>query len=127
MGQLPWRLCRKPGCSSLVKKGYCPAHTIIAEQSERERFKALDARKTPEMRKFYSSAAWTKISRLHRIREPLCRRCRERGKVRPAALTHHSMALQALWNAGLNPFDEQYLESLCHQCHQEDLKAKNNG
>jgi len=118
------RICRQVGCTELVISGYCAKHARVPLENKRKSFEALDARKTTESQDFYSSARWTKISRLHRQYEPLCRRCKERGIVKAGDLAHHNPPREELLAAGLNPFDDQYLETLCLECHQEDLRKK---
>ena len=124
MPQLPLRLCRKAGCSNLVAKGYCEKHTINQDQAIKARFKSLDNKKTKEQKAFYSSAAWTRVSKEHRIKEPLCRRCKAQGLIVSVALVHHNPSLQSLLNNNLNPFNHEYLESLCMPCHQKDLSDR---
>jgi len=116
----PLRPCARQGCSALVERGFCPAHTIVRDNPLRQ----LDAKKTIEEKRFYSSRAWTEASRRHRRAEPLCRRCRARGVVSPAMLVHHSPPLVDLWRLGLNPLDDAFLESLCVGCHMGELRAK---
>jgi len=118
------RLCKKMGCSNLVVKGYCNKHALYAEQESKERFTTLNIKKTPEQRAFYSSVEWTATSKAHRTREPLCRRCKAQGIIRAATLTHHNPSLQYLLDNNMNPFDHEYLESLCLSCHQKELYNK---
>lgn len=126
MPSRPLRQCKHAGCPTLVQSGYCPKHTIDFTQQQRDRFKDIDSRKTPESRKFYSSAAWTQASKLHRSKEPLCRRCKAEGKIRAGYLVHHEPSLEQLQAQGLNPLDDQYLETLCIQHHQQELSKKVN-
>jgi 5-methylcytosine-specific restriction enzyme A len=118
------RICRKTGCSALVKSGYCLKHTYIAEEIKKESFSSLDRKKTPEQRAFYSSSLWTECSRLHREREPLCRRCKEKGIVKAAEMVHHNPARDILIARGDSPHDDRFLESLCNNCHLEELRKK---
>lgn len=112
--------CKRPGCRVLLDlPGYCPDHQ--PDIKPRERFAALDERKTDPQRKFYSSGSWTAASKRHRAIEPLCRRCRSRGRVEAAVLVHHNPPLEDLLRDGKNPLNEDYLESLCLSCHQKEL------
>lgn len=113
------RICRRVGCTALVAFGFCDKHSKIETE---KRFEALNDKKTPEDRKFYSSARWTECSRLHRIKEPLCRRCKQNEKTVPAVLVHHNPGKNDLIAAGLSPFDDKFLESLCFRCHQKELR-----
>lgn len=121
-------ICKYPGCPELLDSpGYCPRHTISREEKiarNRARFAPQDNKKTPDQRRFYSSKAWTETSKNHRILEPLCRRCREAGKVVPGALVHHNPPREFLVANGLNPLDERFLETLCISCHQRELREK---
>lgn len=122
MPSRPLRQCAQPGCSVLLAAGdRCQAH---AKPVTRDRFKQLDERKTPEQRDFYNRQLWKTTTKQHRINEPLCRKCREGGKVVPATLVHHDPDLSVLLSRGLNPYDDQYLVSLCLSCHQAELSAK---
>lgn len=87
-------------------------------------FAELDKKKTAEQKKFYSSGAWTRTSLKHRKKKPLCRRCLEKGSRVKVDLVHHNPAYEELIAKGLNPFAEEYLESLCFNCHQAELRAK---
>jgi 5-methylcytosine-specific restriction protein A len=105
-------ICRKAGCNVLIDSpGYCEKHSYLGG------WKALDAKKTPEQRKFYSSYRWVKTSKEHRQLEPLCRRCKAEGLVVPAQLVHHVIPVEELIAKGLSVYDHQYLESLCIRCH----------
>lgn len=124
---MPYRQCKKPGCTELVEvggSGYCPKHSHIPEQDARRSFDDLDRKKTPEEIAFYHSRKWTEASRRHRNIEPLCRRCREKGKIVAGELVHHNPSLQELLRTGRNPYDDQYLETLCFRHHQAELRAK---
>jgi 5-methylcytosine-specific restriction protein A len=120
----PLKPCRQPGCPALVSSGYCPEHQPAVDT--RQRFKKLDQRVKPEQRRFYQSAQWTELSKAHRMREPLCRRCKAAGFIVPVALVHHNPDFNTLVAQGLNPLDEKYLESICLPCHQKELSKKNN-
>lgn len=113
------------GCRNLVHgPGYCPEHAPAAEAEAKARFKSLDNRVPEHLRAFYRSARWTAVSALHRQRKPLCRRCKSEGRIVCGELAHHNPPLEELLRAGKNPFDDQYLETLCHNCHQKELRAK---
>lgn len=68
---------------------------------------------------------WQKLRRAKLSGCPLCERCREEGRVRPAAEVHHVTPVEQ----GLNyrekqalMFDPHNLRSLCHACHVEAHK-----
>jgi len=125
MPNRPLTQCRKPGCPELVETpGYCHIHAHVAKEVVRMAFSELDRKKTPERRAFYSSKKWADTSIEHRRREPLCRRCKAKGIVRAAQMVHHDPPVEELLKRGLSPFDHKYLESLCNDCHLDELRAK---
>jgi 5-methylcytosine-specific restriction protein A len=123
MPNRPRRPCKQPGCPALVVSGYCPLHAHLIGTEIKARFKALEARR-PEHHAFYHTYRWTLVSRLHRAREPLCRRCKQEGRVVCGELTHHNPPLEDLLRNGKDPYNEQYLETLCNDHHQAELSAK---
>jgi len=82
----------------------------------------LDTTKTDEDKLFYSGRKWTETSLHHRVIEPLCRRCKSRGLTVEGKMTHHYPSRKELIRRGLNPYDDKYLETLCDNCHLEDLR-----
>jgi 5-methylcytosine-specific restriction enzyme A len=63
---------------------------------------------------FYSSARWQKLRALKRSLDPLCEHCLERGRLTPAQMVHHDIALREDRGQALT-LDN--LISLCHACH----------
>lgn len=114
------KMCNKPGCNVLVKRGYCDAHAT----KKRDGFRELDKKKTPETIKFYHSRKWTETSKRHRRAYPLCARCKAAGRVVAGDMVHHNPPFERLIKNGLNPYDSQYLETLCNSHHLEDLRFK---
>lgn len=114
-------ICKKTGCNKLLQSpGYCENHQPVKVN----RFENLDKKKTPEQRKFYSSARWTEVSKRHRQNEPLCRRCKKNGRVVKGDLVHHNPPLEELLSQGRSPYDDSVLETLCTSCHQKELYLK---
>ena len=125
MPQRSFTQCKKMGCPNLVRGyGYCPEHTTELKIDYRESFKGLDDKKTPEQKKFYSSSLWTRTSIRHRRAEPLCRRCHDSGRIVCADMVHHNPPLEVLISENKNPLDDNYLESLCNDCHLSELRNK---
>ena len=124
MPKRPLRPCRQPGCPNLVEKGYCPEHKRKEQRNVRESFRRLDERKNPEAIAFYRSARWTKTSLRYRRKHPLCERCENRGLVVPSRITHHDPPLEELWRQGYTGYEEEFLEAVCWDCHQEELREK---
>jgi hypothetical protein len=121
-----FRACKHAGCPALIDRpGYCEEHAAQHIADRRESFKKLDERKTPEQKKFYSSAAWTAASRMHRTIEPICRRCKTGGKIEYRNLAvHHNPSYEFLVKNGLNPLSDEYLETICVKHHMEELRNK---
>jgi 5-methylcytosine-specific restriction enzyme A len=120
IGFFVMRICRRPGCTALVKRGYCAEH----QPDKRIPWKKLDDRKPQWKKDFYSSAKWTQCSILHRTREPLCRQCKTEGTITVAEITHHNPELEELIRLGKDPYADKYLESICHEHHQNELRKK---
>lgn len=118
------RMCLKSGCGTLVQQGYCDKHRHIQIQKQRLSWEELSKHKTEESKKFYSSSRWTQCSVVHRSREPLCRRCKAEGKIAVAEIVHHNPAREILIERGLNPYDDRWLESLCFDHHQQELRKR---
>lgn len=115
-------ICTYYGCGAAIAKGpRCEAHPY------RPMREVLDKTKTPESRAFYSSGKWTKTSRDHRKRHPLCVNCKRNGRVTAGTLVHHNPERQILIARGDSPYDDRYLETLCFNCHQGELRGKRNG
>ena len=124
MPESAFKMCRHAGCSALLKKsGYCDLHESLYK-SNYNPFRKLDRKKPAWKKKFYSSLRWTKVSKSHRKREPMCRKCRSIGIRKKGTLTHHDPDLDIILARGGNPFDEDYLVTSCDECHLEELRSK---
>jgi len=125
----PKRLCNHAGCSTLVdyNQTYCSKHKQEAKQNLYDNY---------EHRKeiggkyfwFYKSKQWQRLSKLHRINNPMCEQCLKDGIVRQADVVDHIIEIRDDWE---KRYDEDNLQSLCHSCHwkktkeeQEKRKAK---
>ena len=62
---------------------------------------------------FYHSTAWRKLRAWHIAREPLCRACKEAGRIRGGQVVDHIQP-RSLGGASL---DTANLQTLCHRCH----------
>jgi 5-methylcytosine-specific restriction protein A len=112
-------ICNYQGCNALIEApGRCEKHQ--RERSPRR----LDSKKTLEDKRFYSGSKWTKTSKDHRKMEPLCRQCRKNGYVTAGVITHHNPDRKILIAKGLDPYDHEYLETICLSCHQKELRKK---
>lgn len=113
------RPCPHPGCAVLTDRGPC-------EQHRKERQQRADT-KTPEERRFYSSARWQRIRADQLRREPLCRDCMAEGIVKPARVADHIIPRR---QGGSD--DPENLASQCWKHHQikrqrEQQEARGGG
>ena len=113
-------VCTYAGCGNVINSGEYRCYLHPYESMR----KTLDKKKTPESRKFYSGSKWTKTSLAHRKREPLCRKCKEKGLVVEGVLVDHNPDRLVLIKKGLDPYDHKYLQTLCYNCHQSKLRYK---
>jgi 5-methylcytosine-specific restriction protein A len=86
------RPCLSPGCSALVKNGYCTDH-------RRER------PKDPDQARFYASTRWKKLRAIIRARDPICKLC----EVRPSQNVDH---ISGEWRDNR----PENLRGLCNDC-----------
>lgn len=116
------RPCKQPGCPELVQSGYCDKHqkNVVTESP----FRSLDTKKTDEERSFYSSSAWTRVSKLFRISHPFCAECEQSGIITASDMVHHVVSRDDLVARGDNPLSWRWLEALCNSCHLKHLRAK---
>ena len=116
-------ICKGYGCTVLLPSpGYCDKHKRTF--GARKFWDELDEKKTPAMIKFYSSSIWNKVSKRHKVNNPLCVPCKKRGKTTKVEITHHDPDLAYLLANDLDPFNEKYLVSICEKCHMEELRKK---
>lgn len=61
---------------------------------------------------------WQRLRDAYRTRNPLCIRCIENDKVKPADMVHHIIPI----SEGGSKTDWYNLESICFACHGEEHK-----
>ena len=114
-------ICRQVNCNRLIAEpGYCSDHKYI----EAERFKGLHK---ADRSGFYSSSAWTKTSRAFRRMNPLCAEHKRRGTILKGDLVHHTVEVGTLKARGDNPLSWRWLETLCVNCHNKELRKRQGG
>ena len=69
---------------------------------------------------FYSTNAWSKLSRQFKINNPLCVMCESRGIVRVVKYVDHKIPILIDYELRL---DVNNLQSLCAKCHAKKTKA----
>jgi len=112
-------ICRQVGCPVLIARpGYCVQH----ENVERGRFKGL--RKAAGSRAFYGSRKWTLTAKAYRRANPLCADHKSRGMIIKGDLVDHVIERLTLIAKGLDPCSWEYLQTLCHSCHNRKLRAR---
>ena len=112
-------LCRRVGCNALITEpGYCHIHKVY----EQDRFKQL--KRAPDASAFYSGHKWTRTSRAFRKANPLCAEHKRNGIIVKGAIADHKIDRGELIAKGLDPYDWQYLENLCHACHNKKLRKR---
>lgn len=113
-------ICRKTNCNILVPtSGYCSVHKTEHDN----RFKGL--RKASGSRSFYSSSRWTQTSKRFRELNPLCADHYKQGIVVKGDLVDHVIERNDLIAKGESPFDFNFLQTLCHGCHNRKLSVRN--
>jgi 5-methylcytosine-specific restriction protein A len=65
---------------------------------------------------FYSSSRWIKTRKYIIEKEPLCRECLKKGKVKPAQMVDHIIPISEDSSYELK-FGEDNLRPLCYSCH----------
>jgi len=112
-------ICRAVNCFKLLDApGFCEEH----EHLDRGRFKGL--KRAAGSREFYKSRAWVRVSQAYREAHPLCAEHRRRGMVVKGDLVDHIVERLVLEARGDDPCDEQYLQTLCHSCHNKKLRQR---
>ena len=107
MAMKPLRPCRHPGCSALVRDGYCDAH-----RPKRTNDRSQEAQ---SWRWMYRTDKWLDELRPEQLlREPFCRECAKRGIRTRATDVDRIVDHKGNWDMFCDPTN---LESLCHSCH----------
>lgn len=107
MAMKPLRPCRHPGCSALVRDGYCGAH-----QPKRTDDRSEEAKSWHWM---YRTDKWLRELRPEQLlREPFCRECSRNGLRVRATDVDHIEPHRGDWSKFT---DRNNLQSLCHACH----------
>lgn len=108
----PPKPCKKPGCRALTqeKNGYCEAHQAIAADKELQlsynRFRGSASSRGYDAR-------WRKIREQILRDEPLCRHCKDNGRISPATHLHHI-------DEDSKNNKKSNLCPLCFECHERE-------
>ena len=112
-------ICRRVGCNVLVSEpGFCHIH----KNYDKQRFQQLN--KATGSRQFYGGTRWTKTAKAYRRRYPLCAQHKAQGLIVKGALVDHKVERGKLVSMGLDPYDFEYLQTLCVSCHNKKLRER---
>lgn len=75
-------------------------------------------------RALYNTAQWKALRLSQLMREPLCKRCSDRGKIVPATVAHHKVSHKGDTTLF---FDPSNLASSCKDCHDVDEQRIERG
>ena len=103
----------------MTSPGFCDRH-------RKEVFKIQKSKVTDDYKdrnRFYQRIAWKRIRALQLQIEPLCRRCRSRGKLIVASVVDHIIAIAD----GGAELDQDNLQSLCASCHNAKTRRDQAG
>ena len=107
----PLRPCLHPGCTALVRSGYCERHRPPRVE-----------RRSEDSRRWYSLPVWTDDLRPEQLaREPFCRECAAHGLRVYATDVDHVVPHDGDWSKFIDP---ENLQSLCHSCHGRKTAAE---
>lgn len=76
--------------------------------------------KDPQYRSLLGCVRWRRLRLLKLSRQPLCERCEEQGRIRPATEVHHRVPVEQGRNYAEKQalaYDLNNLCPLCHDCH----------
>lgn len=75
------------------------------------------------MMKFYQSKAWRFLRATMLAEEPLCRICKEKGKLTTAKVLDHITPIRL----GGEELNKNNLQPLCHSCHNKKSAKERHG
>ena len=97
--------CAHRGCPKLTAKRYCEAHAKEHAGNYNK------YQRNPDSNKRYGRR-WRGVRGGFLTSNPLCEICRENGRLTPATIAHHKVAVR---DGGTDSWDN--LQALCHECH----------
>lgn len=115
---MPKKLCHHAGCRTLVDHDirFCDKHKTPKKLTDSYQYrKAKDGRYYT----FYKTPRWEKLSKLQRIKQPLCEMCLADDIVKPAQVADHIIPIRQDWS---KRYDTNNLQSLC--IYHNNLKAR---
>lgn len=116
MASKPLRPCLHPGCTTLVRDGYCDKH-----RPKHVEHRSAESR---AWRRWYSLPIWKDVLRPAQLaREPFCRECSRIGLRVRATDVDHIVPFEGDWQKFIDPSNHQ---SLCHTCHGRKTAAESH-
>nr|DAO17220.1 MAG TPA: HNH endonuclease [Caudoviricetes sp.] len=111
----PLRPCRYPGCTDLVRSGYCDRHRPT---------RTYDSRRGTATERGYNSK-WSRASKLFLATHPWCAECLRRDGIRVRAtetdhIIPHKGDRHLFW-------DQSNWQPLCHSCHSVKTAREDGG
>lgn len=106
---MPKKLCNQIGCSNIIKfeDRYCSDHTRTNDKAKSSKY--YDQNKRDKSRsKFYHSAQWKKLRKVHLDIQPLCVICQVPGEI-----VDHKIEIK---DGGCATCLDN-LQTLCQPCH----------
>jgi 5-methylcytosine-specific restriction endonuclease McrA len=98
-----------------------PSHHSFPPLPRRVRDRDYDQARDPDLTRFYKSRQWQRVRAVKLAEEPLCRRCKARGQVKPATMVHHTKPVREAMDDALLL---DALEPLCFACHNREHKGQ---
>jgi len=112
----PLKPCKHPGCRNLSADGYCEEHKA---EGKRKNWAKDDEKRGSSNERGYNWN-WRKVRNNKLSIDPLCERCKKKGRVVVARLVHHK-------DRDSSNNDDTNLESLCVPCHEDEHKEERKG
>lgn len=106
------KLCKKAGCNNLASPPhkYCNLHLYLEREEEEKRNRwTIGKQYVTQWPELYSSSKWKEISKNHLKNSPYCVVCGNKAE-HVDHIQPHRGNLDLFYN-------EDNLESLCHDCH----------
>ncbi|MBK8225393.1 MAG: HNH endonuclease [Candidatus Obscuribacter sp.] len=72
--------------------------------------------------RFYNSKTWRNAATVHKMQNPVCKLCEEKGITTPAEITDHITPI----SKGGSKMDFDNLQSLCRACHLAKTNKERN-
>jgi 5-methylcytosine-specific restriction endonuclease McrA len=119
----PLRMCRTSGCSGLTREIFCDecikAGAIVSDRNnylastDPKSWLAKHGKVDTREHDATYDAAWRRVSAYSRTLHPFCRRCEERGTIKPREVGHHIVPI----DCGGDRLNLDNVYDLCVSCH----------